>query len=454
MKMRIWNKLQKKQIKMKSKTYISILIVLLSLHLNAQETLTKKEALQIALENNYGIKLANNSVKIAENNSSIYNSRFLPTASFNAGANYSNSNQDIDYQDGTSDSFDGAEMKTYNASATINYVIFDGLGRKYNYKQLKQTYNLSELQAKETIENTYLQLFNVYYQIARLTENTANIKEALSISKQRLQRAEYKYEYGQANKLEILNAEVDINNDSINLINANQQVKNAKRNLNLILNDKDQNLNYNVDTQVDFNDLLTYEELLLKAKENNTIIKQSEQNIAISELNLKINKANFLPTIGLSSSYGWNKSDNPSTSFQVGSEITGLNAGINLSWDIFDGGNTKTSVRNARIAIESQQLVKQQQTDNLETTIQNTWDAYQNQLYILKAQGQNVLTAQNNFERTEERFKIGQVSSVEFRQAQVNLLNSKTAVNNAKYDAKLIEIELLQLSGQLLDVEF
>ena len=108
----------------------------------------------------------------------------------------------------------------------------------------------------------------------------------------------------------------------------------------------------------------------------------------------------------------------------------------------------------AKIAIENQQLIKQQQTENLENTLQNTWDVYQNQLYILKAQEQNVLTAQNNFERTEERFKIGQVSSVEFRQAQINLLNNKTAVNNAKYDAKLIEIQLLQLSGQLLNFEF
>jgi outer membrane protein TolC len=433
---------------------LSILAVFFTLQLNAQKILTKKEALELALENNYGIKLANNNLKIAKNNTNIYNSRKLPTANFNAGANYNNSNLDVDNQDGTSLKINGAETKTYNASVNINYVLYDGLGRKYNYQQLKQTYNLSELQVKETIENTYLQLFNVYYQIARLSENTTNLKEALSITKQRLQRAKYRYEYGQTNKLEVLNAEVDINNDSINLINAKQLVKNAKRDLILILNNKSRNLDFNVDTTIDFNDLLTFENLLEQAKENNTIIKQTEQNIAISELNLKINKASLLPTIGLSSSYGFNKSDNPETSFQAGSVVTGLNTGINLSWNIFDGGNTKTRVNNSKIAIENQQLVKQQQTDNLETTLKNTWDAYKNQLYILKVQEQNVFTAQNNFERTQERFKIGQVSSVEFRQAQINLLNSKTAINNAKYDAKLIEIQLLQLSGQLLDVEF
>lgn len=439
---------------MNYKLYISVLSIAFTFQVNAQKTLTKKEAIQIALKNNYGIKLANNNIKIAENNSSIYNSGFLPTASFNAGASYNNSNIEIDNQDGASNTTNDAETKKYNASVNLNYVIFDGLGRKYNYKRLKETHNLSALEAKETIENTYLQLFNVYYQIARLTENTTNLKEALSISKQRLLRSKYKYEYGQTNKLEVLNAEVDINNDSINLINAIQQVKNTKRDLNLILNTESQDLNYSVDTNIVFSTILNYEDLLSKTIENNIILKQSEQNIAISELNIRINKADFMPTVSLSSSYGWNKNINPTTSFQAGSVITGLNAGVNLSWNIFDGGNTKTNINNAKITLENQQLLKQQQLANLKTSLQNTWDAYQNQLYILKAQELNVSTAQNNFERTQERFKIGQVSSVEFRQAQINLLNSKTAVNNAKYDAKLIEIQLLQLSGELLAVDF
>ena len=72
-------------------------------------------------------------------------------------------------------------------------------------------------------------------------------------------------------------------------------------------------------------------------------------------------------------------------------------------------------------------------------------------MFILKAQEQNILTSQNNFNRTEEKYKLGQVTSIEFRQAQINLINTKTALNNAKFDAKLIELQLLQLSGQLIN---
>ena len=432
---------------------ISVLLVIVSIQVSAQDILTKEEALQIALENNYGVKIANNNVEVAKNNSSIYNSGYLPTISSSAGANYNNSNQEIERQDGTITNVNGAETKTFNASIGLNYTIFDGLGRTYNYKQLKETYNLTELQARETIENMYLQLFSVYFQIARLSENTYNLNEALKISKQRMERAQYQYEYGQSTKLELLNAEVDVNNDSINYINSRQQYYNAKRDLNIVLGTQ-QDITYEVETDVDFISLIPFDELYNKAIENNVLLKQFEKNIAISEFNLKINKSNYLPTAGLSTSYGWNKSINPPTSFLAGSNSTGLNAGINLSWNLFDGGSTKTRVANAKIALENQQILKEQQLETIENILNNAYESYLNALFILQAQEQNVITNQNNFDRTEERYKLGQVTSIEFRQAQINLLNTQTALNNAKYDAKLIELELLQITGDLLNLEF
>lgn len=419
----------------------------------SQEILTKKEALEITLENNFGIKIANNNLEVAENNKSIYNSGFLPTASITSGATYRRDNQTINRQDGTTTSVDGAVTKSYNAALNLNYTIFDGLGRKYNYEQLKETYNLTALQAKETIENTYLQLFTTYFQIARLSENKGNLSEALLISKQRLQRAKYQYEYGQSTRLELLNAEVDVNNDSITLINANQQLSNAKRGLNIILG-VEQEVNYVVETKVDFVEMMNFEDLQQKTVANNTTLKQNEKNIAISEFNIKINKANYLPSLGLNTSYGWNKSENPATSFLAASTSDGLNAGLSLSWNLFDGGSTKTRIANSKITLENQKILLEQQKVTIGNNLKNTWENYQNQLFIIKAQEKNVLTTQNNFDRSTERYKLGQITSIEFRQAQINLLNSKTAFNNATFDAKLIELQLLQLSGDILNVNF
>ena len=208
--------------KMRYNKFTFLVALLIAFQGFSQEILTKKEALEITLKNNFGIKIANNNLEIAENNSSIFNSRFLPTASIISGADYRRNNQSLTFTDrdtgnDTQVSGDGVVTKTYSASLGVNYILFDGLGRKYNYKQLKETYNLTELQARETIENTYLQLFTTYFQIARFSENTNNLQEALTISKQRLTRAKYQYDYGQSTKLEFLNAQVDVNNDSITL---------------------------------------------------------------------------------------------------------------------------------------------------------------------------------------------------------------------------------------------
>ena len=447
---------------MKFKTSILIIVFCVcSIKGFSQEILTKKEALKITLENNFGIKIANNNIEVAKNNSSIYNSGFLPTATLNSGADYRKNNQKIVFTDPQTGNDNervgnGVVTKNYNASLAVNYILFDGLGRKYNFKQLKEQYNLTELQAKETIENTYLQLFTVYFQIARLSENKSNLQEALSISKKRLQRAKYQYDYGQSTKLDFLNAEVDVNNDSISLIAAKQQLSNAKRGLNIILGKTD-TLDYVVETEVDFNEMLSFKDLKEKTLKNNSLLKQNEKNIAISKFNLKVNKSNYLPTLGFNASYGLNRTENENLVNPFGARLItsdGLNAGVNLTWNIFDGGLRKTRLANAKIALENQEILLKQQKITIENNLKNTWENYKNQLFILKAQKTNVLTTQNNFNRTEERFKLGQISSVEFRQAQINLINAKTALNNAKFDAKLIELQLLQLSGDILNVNF
>ena len=114
----------------------------------------------------------------------------------------------------------------------------------------------------------------------------------------------------------------------------------------------------------------------------------------------------------------------------------------------------KPEVKNAVIALDNQKIALEQQKVTIKNNLKNTWENYNNQFFILKAQEQNVLTTENNFNRTEERFKLGQITSVEFRQAQINLLNARTALNNAKFDAKLIELQILQLSGDILNVSF
>ncbi|MFS4494431.1 TolC family protein [Maribacter sp. 2308TA10-17] len=447
------------------RTYLSAIIFLVAMTtvFSQEKVLSKEDAVNLALENNFGIKVAKNQVEIAGNNKSILNSGYLPTLTNSTTANYNRDDSVIEFPGVFSD--DGtprpdveiykAEAQRYNSTLNANYTLFDGMGRFYNYKRLKEQYQLSELQARETIENTMLQLFSVYFEVARLSENENVLGQALEISTRRIKRAEYAFEYGQSTKLDILNAQVDVTNDSINLLNTRQQLANTKRDLNVVLN---QNLNekFQVDTLVSFIPRLKLDEFVSQSNLNNVALLQTEKNLAINAYDIKVNKAGYLPTIGLNGAYGWNLNQSAASAFFPGTNNTTWNFGLgaSLSWNLFDGGGTTVRVKNAKIAYENQELLKQQVELEVNRDIQNALAIYENRLNIFNIQEQNVLTNQNNFERSKEQFQLGRITSIEFRQAQINLLNAQTNKNLAKYDAKLAELQLLQLTGQLLNIEF
>ncbi|MFH6603558.1 TolC family protein [Maribacter algicola] len=429
-----------------------------------EKLLSKDEAVSMALENNFGIRVAKNQVEIAENNKSVLNTGFLPTLTGNAGATYQRDDNTIEFPgqinaDGSPRAdvqIYKAEAQRYNSSLNANYVLFDGLGRFYNYKRLKEQYQLSELQARETIENTMLQLFSVYFEIARLTENENVLREALEISTQRIKRAEYAFEYGQNTKLDILNAQVDVTNDSINLLSTRLQLANTKRDLNVVLN-RSLNESFKVDTLVNFIPRLQLEEYMAQAKLNNVALLQTEKNLAINAYDIKVNRSGYLPTLGLNGAYGWNLNQSAASAFFPGTNNENTRnfvLGASLTWNLFDGGGTTVRVKNSKIAYENQELLKEQVALEVDRDIKNAMAIYENRLNVFEIQEQNVITNQNNFERSKEQFQLGRITSIEFRQAQINLLNALTNKNLAKYDAKLAELQLLQLTGQLLNVDF
>jgi len=381
---------------MKINIFCFIILISAQSLLRAQNNpvLTAKQAVELALENNYGIKIANTNVAEAKNNATILNSGYLPSLTANAGVNFNIDNTEAEFSNGNVTVLDAAESSRYNASVDLNYTIFDGLGRAYNYKALKESHKLSKLQACETIEQTILQLFTVYYSLAQAEENTVATVKTLNLSKQRLLRAQYQFNYGQNTKLEVLNAQVDINNDSIVLMNSKQQLNNFKRDLNFVLGQ------------------------------------------------------------GLVGRYGWNKNNNNPASFVTVSTNTGLSAGLNLRWNLFDGGRTTTQVNNVNINIERQNLLKAQLLNTIKRDFNNMWDNYNNKLNIYRLQKQNIDTAKNNFNRSIEKFKLGQISSIAYRQAQLNLFNAEILKNQVKYEAKLIELQMLNICGLLLDASF
>lgn len=437
---------------MKSLKYI-IILVLIANSGYGQEMLTKGDAVKMALEFNYDIKVANNDVVISRNNASIKNNGYLPTVSVNAGANYSDTNVKRDQNDEGIAFNNNGTVINLNSSVDLNYTIFDGMGRKYSFERAKQNAVLSELQARQITEVALVQLFVAYHEVARLTENEINQKQTLDISKRRLLRAQYSFDYGQSTQLDVLNAEVDVNTDSVNYLTIVQLLGNVKRDLNLLMG-REVTTEFMVDTTVTYTRDINIQALREEVQTNNVNILQINRQIQNSEYDIGISKSGWVPRIGANASYAWNKNDYESSSNFVDIRTNGPSVGLNFSWNVFDGGTTSTRVQNAKVALESEQIIKERAQQQLDRDLNNAWTTYQTALFILDAQRKNLETSQRNFDRTLEQNRFGQVTSIEFRLAQVNLLNAELIYNEAKYGAKNAELALLQLSGNLLNTQF
>jgi outer membrane protein TolC len=439
---------------MKQIQFLLALFLLSFCGVHAQELLSKEAALAQTLDSNFGIQMTRNANEIVKNNSEFLNAGFLPNVSILGGTNYAASDSEIAFpgqvqEDGSPRpnlSLDNQESQRYNAGVNVNYTLFDGLGRKYNYKRLKEQYALSELQLRETIEQTILQLFSVYFDVARLTETTANLEKTLEVSKQRQKRAESAFAFGQSNKLAVLNAQVDVTNDSINLLQIKQELDNAKRDLNLIINQP---------IETAFVPAIQIEQWLETAAQFNVRLLQQERNRQLNAYDLKVSQSGYLPTVGLVGSYGWNLNQSPASAFFPGTNNTTLSLGLgaSISWNLFDGGRTITQVKNAKIAIENQKLQEEETQLTFERDLSNAKQNYQNAINIYTIQQKQVETATYNFERSEAQYRLGSITAIEFRQAQINFRNAQIQRATAKYQAKLAELNLIQISGQLLNVE-
>ena len=441
------------------KLSVSFITGLLTLVLNgtwfvhAQQVtvLTKDQAMAQMLSANFGIQMAQNEQLQAGNNASVLNSGYLPGISVASGASYDLQDQEVTFRDGSLNVVDGAETKRLNAALNLNYTLFDGMGRYYNYQRLKQTEKLSGLQVRATIESTLLQLFTVYFELARLSENQTVLKQVLNNTQDRLNRAKYSFDFGQNTKLDVLNAEVDLVNDSIALNNNAQQLVNTRRDLAVLLND-DLNKEFAVDTSVAFLDELSLDAFSEKSHTDNVRVLIAESNKQLSAFGVKFQRSLELPRLGLTGAYGWNEGIFPATGFATKNISSGFSAGLQLSWNIFDGGSNRTALKNSKISLENQELALEEVKMQVDRDVANAYGDFLNRKRAYQLLRRSILTAQNNYDRSLDRYRLGQLTSLELRQAQINLLNAKMNANMAKYQAKLSELTYLQACGQLLNV--
>ena len=430
---------------------IYILLVFLNVGY-AQEILTTDQAVKLTLKNNLDILVSENVLEISKNNSSILNSDYLPIINAESSFAKNKADVDIDTPGGLSGEIEERDEEAESARLNVIYYLVDGNGRRFNYKKSKKLYNRTELEVREIIENTLLQLFTVYFDFARLTREQEILKNTLDISLERLERVKTKYKFGQSTSLEVSSAEVDKNTDSLNYLNIMKVLSNTKRDLNLIMN-IDLESNFEVDEEVSFINLLEIEKFYNSGLSNNTMYQILNIDVEISSLELKAIKSTYLPVVQLTGSYGWNENinTNPYGLYNKFVQTGTVYGGVDITLPIFNGGKRITATKNARINLENSLIQKNKSELEIIKNIRNAYETYKNNLFLLKIQEKSYQTSKLSYSKFEENYSLGLVSSIEFRQAQTNLLKAELSLNNSTYETKISELVFLRLTGEIID---
>lgn len=430
-----------------SKIIQYILLLLVSFQLQAQEILSLEEAVKIALENNYEIKIAKNNLKIDETNNNLANAGLLPTISANLTNNNSQLNTTQTQADGSVRTLDGAKNMNLSYGVGLDWTIFDGLSMFARKEQLSvlEAQGKSELQA--TILNRISDVYLTYYDLVQQQQVMASIDSAIVISNQRVTTAQNRYSIGKAAKLEVLNAQVDLNTDKSLLLGQKELYKNTKIKLNELLA-RDLQTEFKVIQEITFEESLTYDELKELAAKQNPQLQAQILNKKIADLNLKQVKGNRYPTVRLTSGYNFTRSE-ASLGFITQSSGQGFVYGVSASVPIFNGFLQTKREKAAKYEVENVSFLVDQQKLALESQMASFYQSYQTNLELIKVEEENVAIAKQNLDITLAKFRIGTITTIEVRTAQQNYIEASVRYATAQYNTKLSEINLKELAGTL-----
>ena len=433
------------------KRFFFILLILSAVvPAEAQKVFSLDDCIKKGLEQNYSIRIIRNEQQITNNNATPGNAGYLPTVDLSGGFSGTMNNTNNKLSDGTTEKTTGVNNETADVGLNVNWMIFDGFGIQATYSKLKELQRMGELDTRLTIEDFVANISGEYYNLIRQKIRLRNLRSTLDLSRERLRIVEERYYIGSMSRLDLQQAQVDFNADSSNVLNQLEQVHTSRIRLNqLMALDNVEEQVHIKDSLITPNPFLDEVELWKNTLSSNVSLLISQKSKVISELDYKKVRSRNYPYVKLNAGYGYT-----ANWYEVGStdlqKRLGLNYGLTVGINIFDGFNRKREQRNARIQIENQELRTQEIELSLRADMSNFWMAYKNNLDLWSLEKENLVAAQENYRIAIDRYKLGDLSGIELREAQNSLLEAEERQSIAEYATKICEISLLQLSGQIL----
>ena len=256
-----------------------------------------------------------------------------------------------------------------------------------------------------------------------------------------------KAEIGSASKLEMRLAKIDLNADSSNLIKQEEALRVAYIQMNRMMNSPLSDRGYVNDTIL-LREQLAREDLMRWADENNVSVLMARAGVRIADLDYKLARAARYPTLDFSAGYNINATDRPNFSGTF-SNSNGVNWGFDLGVNIFNGLETNRKLKNARLDRSISETSLSDTELAVRSELEQLYINYLNNLQLIDFERENADVARMNLEAAMLRYKVGDLSGIDFRNIQQQYLEAVDRKIDVIYQAKISEVSLLTLAGQL-----
>ena len=432
-----------------NKLSILSLFLFLSATAFSQSNLTLSEAIRISLENNYQLQISELNVEIAKNNNSWGQVGRYPTLGFSLAQ----TNRFDDAPSQTSPDNEQYLSTSLRPAIQLNWILFNGFSISLNKKNLQLLENMTNENFSIVLENTLQAVVLAYSKILIEQEKLVVLEKVKNLSKDRYDYLLIKKELGNAVTFDVLQAKTSYLSDSSNVLLQSMNLRNSKRNLNLLLGES-------VDTKYFYVDELNIPaedykmvDLLSKMFSNNKNLKNQYINQKILRNNISLKKSSLYPTISLSSGYDHS---NSSIKYEGIDKMTSNSydyyANFALSYNLFNGGNIRRAIKNAKIEQEIGDVQLEEMKNSLSIQLISNFELYNVRKQLFLVAEESMKAAQLNLQISNEKFKSGAINSFNYRDVQ--LIYQNAAINRLEAIYNLIDsnTELLQLTSGIVSV--
>lgn len=429
-------------------------LLILGFPVYAQDRISVEEAITTALANNYDIRLTrNDSASYALDESYLYTA-FLPSFTGTATKTFTRNRETNKYKGlaGRTDTTGISKSNTLTAGVAMNWILFDGFRMYATRDRVRELVKLGDLSIKAQVANSVADVVRTYYNIVRQKQQLNAIIEQKTISEERVKLADKKLAVGLGAKPELLQAKVDLNAFTSAQYTQNTLIAQLKEQLNQLMGIA-KDINYDVVDSIPIKQDLVLGDVLANIEQTNPDLLVFKKNIDLSQIALREAKANYYPRVSLISNYNFNRANNTQNinPFQLPfRQVSGLSGGITAAIPIFNGFSVTRQVRQSKLTILQQQLLYDNQALQVDIAVKNAFKDYELQKQNLALEEDNILLAKENVNIALARFKQGVSVFLELREAQISLNDAYNRLIAARYNAKLAEIQLMRLKGEII----